>query len=59
MKNTLQPKPTADPTFRMSEPVLRIHKRKTYAVRMCEELVEGRWEGFVSMEPVKEPVTIQ
>ena len=52
MKNTLQPKPTADPTFRMSEPELRIHRGKTYAVRACEELVGGRWEGFISMQPV-------
>ncbi len=41
------------PDFRMSKPQLRFHAGKAYFVRQCEELIGGRWEGFISMEPAK------
>ena len=39
--------------FRASEPTITFHNGKTYLIRTCEEFVDGRWEGFVSMQPVK------
>ena len=48
------------PDFRMSEPTLTVGRDgQTYRTRLCEELIEGRWEGFVSMEPVAETGSIQ
>ena len=43
--------------FRMSEPTITFHDGKAYLIRTCEELVDGRWEAFVSMEPVKDGST--
>jgi len=40
--------------FRMSEPTITFHDGKAYFIRVCEEFVDGRWEGFVSMQPVKD-----
>ena len=40
--------------FRMSEPTITFHNGTAYLIRTCEELVDGRWEDFVSMEPVKD-----
>jgi hypothetical protein len=40
--------------FRMSEPTITFHDGKAYLIRTCEEFVNGRWEGFVSVEPVKD-----
>jgi hypothetical protein len=41
-------------SFRMSEPTITFHDGKAYLIRVCEELVNGRWEGFVSMQRVKD-----
>jgi hypothetical protein len=41
------------PDFRMTAPELRFHRGKAFWVRQCEELIGGRWEGFISMEPAK------
>jgi hypothetical protein len=46
-------RPRERETFRMSEPTITFHDGKAYEIRTCEELVSGRWEGFVSMQPVK------
>jgi hypothetical protein len=45
--------------FRRSAPKLTFHRGKIYRMRVCDELIGGRWEGFVSMEPVSEPTSIQ
>ena len=52
------PNPSTDPTmiqvapdFRMSEPRIGFVKGKPYMIRVCEELIGDRWEGFVSMTP--------
>ena len=39
---------TAD--FRMTAPKLTTHDGVQYLSRFCEELIGGRWEGFVSMQ---------
>ena len=44
-------------TFRMSEPSITFYDGKAYLIRTCQELVDGRWEPFVSMEPVKDGST--
>ena len=41
---------TAD--FRAEPATLTWHKGKRYWVRVCYDLVDGKWEGFVSMRPV-------
>jgi len=40
--------------FRMSKPTITFHDGKAYLVRVCEEFVNGRWEGFASMVPVND-----
>jgi hypothetical protein len=40
--------------FRMSEPTITFHDGKAYLILVCEEFVNGRWEGFVSMQPMKD-----
>jgi hypothetical protein len=45
------------PDFRMSEPRITFHRGKAYLLRICEELIDGHWESFVSMEPVKDAST--
>jgi len=42
-----------DSTFRMYPAKRTVHHGDAYLIRRCEELVEGRWEGFVSMERVR------
>jgi len=44
---------TADPTFRVSEPVV-VADRNGRQLRMqtCYDLVEGRWEPFESIRPL-------
>lgn len=42
------------PDFRMSEPTITFHNGKVYLIRTCQELIDGRWESFVSMEPVQD-----
>jgi hypothetical protein len=37
------------PAFRESEPQATIHNGEMIWLTVCEELVEGRWEGFVSI----------
>jgi hypothetical protein len=46
------------PDFRMSEPRIGFVAGKPYMIRVCEELVGDRWEGFVSMTPCREFATI-
>ena len=41
---------TAD--FRAEPATLTWHNGKRYWIRVCSELVNGKWEGFVSMRPV-------
>jgi hypothetical protein len=41
----------------MSEPSITFHDGKAHLIRMCEEFVDGRWEPFVSMEPLKDEST--
>lgn len=41
------------PDFKMTEPDLRFIDGKPFFVRICEELIDGRWEGFVSMVPAR------
>lgn len=43
--------------FRMDEPTITFHNGEAYIVRTCYELIAGRWEGFVSMVPVKDAST--
>lgn len=38
----------------MGEPTITFHNGKTYLIRTCEEFIDDRWEGFVSMELVKD-----
>ena len=45
-----------DVSFVMSPPTLTLHEGTAYEIRTCEELVDGRWEGFISMRPAR-PVT--
>jgi hypothetical protein len=42
--------------FRTEAEVLTIHRGQPYYVTTCYELIEGRWEGFVSMRPA--PVAV-
>ena len=44
---------TESATFRMSPATLTFHEGGLFEIRTCEELLDGRWEGFVSMRPVK------
>ncbi len=41
-------------TFRASRKLQCIENGKTAGLRLCEELVDGRWEPFYSNEDVKE-----
>lgn len=45
--------------FELGEPTITLHNGKPYLIRTNYELVDGRWEGFVSMEPVKEVESVQ
>jgi hypothetical protein len=45
---------TTQADFRMDEPTITFHNGKAYLIRTCYEMVAGRWEGFVSMVPVKD-----
>ncbi len=38
--------------FRRSAPLPTMHNGKPYLLTVCQELVGGRWEGFVSMQPL-------
>jgi hypothetical protein len=40
------------PDFRAEPATLTWHNGKRYWMRVCYELVAGKWEGFVSMRPV-------
>lgn len=46
------------PDFRMSDARISFIKGKPYLIRVCEELIGDRWEGFVSMIPCRESATI-
>lgn len=42
------------PDFRTYEPEIRKNaKGEMVSMTLCEELVEGRWEPFYSIKPVK------
>lgn len=41
------------PDFRRSQLLAGTRNGQPINYRVCEELVAGRWEGFVSMVPVK------
>jgi len=41
-------------TFKMSEPTITIHDGQAYSIRTCEELVEGRWEAFITMRKIRQ-----
>jgi len=43
-----------DGTFRWLPPNPTYHNGKPYMLVECAEWVEGRWEGFVAMHPLKE-----
>ncbi len=40
------------PDFRAEPATLTWHRGKRYWIRVCYDLVDGKWEGFVSMRPV-------
>jgi hypothetical protein len=42
---------SADRTFRQLPPVATDHEGQPIWLTECEEYVEGRWEGFVSIAP--------
>lgn len=42
------------PDFRAEPATLTWHNGRRYWLRVCSELVDGKWEGFVSMRPVAE-----
>lgn len=60
MKPTDQPEPQDetpeydDGTFRRYPATRTTHAGKPYLICRCEELVGGRWEGFISMREVRE-----
>jgi len=60
MKSTTQPRTEAetpeydDGEFRRYPAKPTIHAGKPYMICRCEELVGGRWEGFISMREVRE-----
>jgi hypothetical protein len=39
-------------TFRTLPPTKEVHDGKPVLVTVCEEYVDGRWEGFVSVAPL-------
>ncbi len=39
------------PDFKQGPKVAAVHNGKKIWYRVCEELVDGRWEGFVSISP--------
>lgn len=39
--------------FRQGYPERTVHHGKPIIIRVCEELVDGRWEGFVSIQAVR------
>ncbi len=43
-----------DGTFRRYPASQTTHAGKPYLICRCEELVGGRWEGFISMREVRE-----
>lgn len=45
--------------FELGEPTITSHNGKPYIIRTNYELIGDRWEGFVSMEPVKETESVQ
>ena len=56
MTNTQQPEikmQQVTPDFRRSQLLAGTLNGKAINYRVCEELVAGRWEGFVAMVPVK------
>jgi hypothetical protein len=42
------------PDFKAYDLGITKHDGKLYRLRECLELIEGHWEGFVSMHPVKQ-----
>lgn len=38
-----------EPSFRTYEPEVVAGKRGPVTIQVCEELIEGRWEPFVSI----------
>jgi len=42
--------------FKTAEPTITFHNGVPYLIRTCSEMIEGRWESFVSMQKV-EPLT--
>ena len=40
------------PDFRAEPARLTWHRGRRYWIRECAELVNGKWEGFISMRPV-------
>ena len=45
------------PDFKATKAVETLHNGQAYLIRTCYELIEGRWEGFVSMQCI-EPVDL-
>jgi hypothetical protein len=46
----------SEPTFRTYAPEMIVKNGWVIVTQLCEELVEGRWEGFISIvreEPVR------
>ena len=44
---------TDEPTFRAFDTGYSEVRGKVMRVHVCEELIGGRWEGFVSIDPVQ------
>jgi hypothetical protein len=42
------------PDFKVYNLGITNHNGKEYRLKQCYELIEGHWEGFVSMHPVKQ-----
>jgi hypothetical protein len=40
------------PDFKVYDGIIS-HNGKEYHLKQCYEVIEGRWEGVVSMRPVK------
>jgi hypothetical protein len=47
----------AGPDFLQGPQELAFHNERPYLIRTCYEFIDGRWEGFVSMDMLDEPAT--
>lgn len=44
-----------EPNFLLGPQSLAWHNGRPYLIRQCYDLMEGRWEGFVSMDALDKP----